>query len=91
MSHEAAFEKLSRTLRLAQEAATLEQSRSLIADAIQRTERLARAVTTAAVKRGRKGGLSTAERGPEYFRKIAAMRKTRAGGRPKKRDESNQS
>lgn len=33
---------------------------------------------------GAKGGKATAKRGPEYFRKIAAMRKTRAGGRPKK-------
>ena len=33
---------------------------------------------------GRRGGIRTAERGPEYFAKIAAMRKTRAGGRPKK-------
>ncbi len=32
---------------------------------------------------GAKGGKKTAERGPEYFAKIAAMRKTRAGGRPK--------
>jgi len=33
---------------------------------------------------GRRGGQKTAERGPEYFRRIAAMRKTRAGGRPHK-------
>ena len=33
---------------------------------------------------GRRGGQKTAERGPDYFRKIAAMRKTRAGGRPRK-------
>jgi len=32
---------------------------------------------------GRTGGLKTAQRGPEYFRKIAAMRKERKGGRPK--------
>jgi hypothetical protein len=32
---------------------------------------------------GQIGGKKTAERGSEYFRKIAAMRKTRAGGRPK--------
>jgi len=31
---------------------------------------------------GKMGGKATAKRGPEYFRKIAAMRKTRAGGRP---------
>ena len=37
-----------------------------------------------AVSLGAKGGQKTAERGPEYFAKIAAMRKTRAGGRPKK-------
>ncbi len=33
---------------------------------------------------GKKGGKVTAKRGAEYFRKIAGMRKTRAGGRPKK-------
>ena len=37
-----------------------------------------------AVALGRKGGKATAERGPDYFRKIAAKRKTFAGGRPKK-------
>lgn len=38
----------------------------------------------AAVVLGAKGGKQTAKRGPEYFSKIAAMRKTRAGGRPRK-------
>jgi hypothetical protein len=38
-----------------------------------------------AVALGGKGGKATAKRGPEYFAKIAAMRKTRAGGRPKQR------
>lgn len=33
---------------------------------------------------GAKGGSKTAERGPEYFAKIAAMRKNRKGGRPRK-------
>lgn len=32
---------------------------------------------------GAKGGKATAKRGPEYFAKIAAMRKTKAGGRPR--------
>lgn len=32
---------------------------------------------------GKKGGLKTAQRGPDYFRRIAGMRKTRAGGRPR--------
>lgn len=33
---------------------------------------------------GSKGGNKTAERGPEYFKQIAAMRTNRKGGRPKK-------
>jgi hypothetical protein len=33
---------------------------------------------------GKMGGKATAKRGSEYFRKIAAMRKTRSGGRPRK-------
>jgi hypothetical protein len=35
---------------------------------------------------GAKGGNSTAKRGSEYFKRIAGMRKTRAGGRPKRTD-----
>jgi molybdenum-dependent DNA-binding transcriptional regulator ModE len=87
MNQEAAFEKLSNCLHQAQEAPTLEQSRTLIVEALQRLERLSKAVLTAAEKRGRKGGTKTAERGPDYFRQIAAMRKTRAGGRPRKQAE----
>ena len=90
MNQEAAFEKLSKCLHQAQEAPTLEQSRTLIAEAIQRVDRLSKAVLTAAEKRGRKGGTKTAERGSNYFRQIAAMRKVRAGGRPKKHPESDQ-
>ena len=37
---------------------------------------------------GRKGGASIAKRGPEYFRQLAAKRKTRAGGRPRKDSQS---
>jgi hypothetical protein len=36
---------------------------------------------------GQIGGNKTAERGSEYFKQIAAMRKTRAGGRPRKHVE----
>jgi hypothetical protein len=39
---------------------------------------------TPAKQLGALGGAKTAERGPEYFKQIAAMRKTNAGGRPKK-------
>lgn len=38
---------------------------------------------------GAKGGKQTAKRGPEYFRQIAAKRKTRAGGRPPKDQKPN--
>jgi hypothetical protein len=41
-------------------------------------------VSLSPAEMGRKGGAKTAQRGPEYFAKIAAMRKTKAGGRPKK-------
>jgi hypothetical protein len=40
--------------------------------------------TPAAAALGKKGGIKTAERGPDYFREIAAKRKTKGGGRPKK-------
>lgn len=30
---------------------------------------------------GKRGGLTTAKRGPEYYARIASMRKTKAGGR----------
>ncbi len=37
-----------------------------------------------AAELGKKGGKTTAKRGPDYYSKISAMRKTRAGGRPPK-------
>src|SRR5436305_1588237 len=37
-----------------------------------------------AVALGAIGGRKTAERGPEYYAKIAGMRKARKGGRPRK-------
>lgn len=42
------------------------------------------AVPTTAVTLGQRGGMKTAERGSEYFKKISGMRTKRAGGRPKK-------
>jgi hypothetical protein len=38
---------------------------------------------------GAKGGKVTAKRGSEYFRQIAAKRKTHAGGRPPKEPNPN--
>jgi hypothetical protein len=37
-----------------------------------------------AAQLGAKGGTKTAERGPDYYARIASMRKTRGGGRPRK-------
>jgi hypothetical protein len=87
VSHEPAFTRLSDELRRALDATTLEDCRTLVTAALARADKLAKAVLTAPVKRGRKGGATTAKRGPEYFRQIAAMRKTRAGGRPRKQIE----
>jgi hypothetical protein len=39
------------------------------------------AVPPAAVTLGQRGGKKTAEKGSEYFSKIAGMRKTKSGGR----------
>jgi hypothetical protein len=39
----------------------------------------------AAVSLGRLGGEATAKRGPDYYRKIAAQRKSFRGGRPSKK------
>ena len=39
----------------------------------------------AAAMLGKRGGIKTAERGPDYFKKIAGMRKKNAGGRPRKK------
>ena len=42
---------------------------------------------SAAKALGRKGGSVTAQRGSDYFRKLAARRKTHGGGRPRKESE----
>ena len=47
------------------------------------------ATVNPAVALGAKGGNKTAKRGPEFFKKIAAMRKNRKGGRPKKIADSS--
>ena len=45
---------------------------------------LSQSKQTAAVSLGRKGGSAIAKRGPDYFRQLAARRKTHGGGRPRK-------
>lgn len=56
----------------------------LLSAAVALADDLLAKPAASAASLGKRGGLKTAERGPEYFRKIAAQRKTRAGGRPKK-------
>jgi hypothetical protein len=58
-----------------------ERARELLGTAVKLADHLLTEKPAAVL--GAKGGKKTAERGPEYFAKIAAMRKTRAGGRPK--------
>ena len=59
-----------------------ERARELLKAALALTHDLL-SIKPAAVL-GAKGGKITAKRGPEYFAKIAGMRKERKGGRPEK-------
>jgi hypothetical protein len=62
--------------------------RELLASAIALTDDLLKqAKTPSAVALGRKGGSVIAKRGSDYFRKLAAKRKTHGGGRPRKQSE----
>jgi hypothetical protein len=56
----------------------------VVRNAMRRIDKVIERLQQEPAKIGRKGGAKTAERGPEYFRQIAAMRKTKSGGRPKK-------
>jgi hypothetical protein len=58
--------------------------RELLSTAMALTDDLIQQAKTPAVALGRKGGTVTAKRGSEYFRKLAAKRKTFGGGRPPK-------
>jgi hypothetical protein len=50
------------------------------------TDDLLNQTTNPAAIMGHKGGSTTAKRGSDYFRELAARRKTRGGGRPRKQD-----
>jgi hypothetical protein len=59
--------------------------RELLKAALALTDDLiSQAKMPAAKALGRKGGSVTAQRGSDYFRKLAARRKTHGGGRPPK-------
>ncbi|PYP87688.1 MAG: hypothetical protein DMG65_16595 [Candidatus Angelobacter sp. Gp1-AA117] len=61
--------------------------RELLASAVFLADHLLE-VSPAAVL-GRKGGNTTAKRGSEYFREIAAKRKHKKGGRPPSKEKAN--
>jgi hypothetical protein len=66
------------------------RSRELLRAALTLTDDLigqSKSKMTPAAILGRKGGSTMAQRGPEYFRQLAAKRKTRSGGRPRKTAE----
>ena len=60
------------------------ECRDIVRKAIHRIELLAKRLSNAPAELGKRGGQKTAERGPEFFARIAGMRKKRAGGRPPK-------
>jgi hypothetical protein len=61
--------------------------RELLTAALALTDDLiSQAKLPAAKALGRKGGSVTAQRGSDYFRKLAARRKTHGGGRPRKQE-----
>ena len=55
----------------------------LLSTALSLTDDLI-ALPPTAVSLGQRGGLKTAERGSEYYSKIAGMRTAKKGGRPKR-------
>jgi hypothetical protein len=62
--------------------------REILRSAVALTDDLLKqAKMPAAAVLGAKGGSQTAKRGSDYFRQLAAKRKTRAGGRPRKEAE----
>jgi hypothetical protein len=62
--------------------------RELLASALALTgDLIKQAKTPSAVALGRKGGSVIAKRGADYFRNLAAKRKTHGGGRPRKQSE----
>ena len=65
--------------------ASADTLRATIACAVDLVDELQRdAKLPAASQLGRRGGTVTAQRGPDYFRELAARRKTHGGGRPRK-------
>jgi hypothetical protein len=68
-----------------------ERAKELLATAVKLADYLLEVNPAAAM--GKKGGKKTAKlmtaKDPDYYKRIAAMRKTRSGGRPRKKSEEN--
>jgi hypothetical protein len=75
-------EAIRNLLLKAKQIDSRDERNPIIEKALRRLDNLAKRIDPA--RFGKKGGMKTAERGPEYFKRIAAMRKTRGGGRPRK-------
>jgi len=65
------------------DSTSYDECREIVRKMIRRIELLTERLSKVPVELGQKGGQQTARRGSEYFRQIAATRKTKAGGRPK--------
>jgi uncharacterized protein involved in exopolysaccharide biosynthesis len=79
------------SLALVPEHSSIASARESLNAALALSKDLARRFSdplkTGAAALGSKGGSKTAERGPDYYAKIAAMRKNRRGGRPRKKTD----
>jgi hypothetical protein len=71
------------SLSRAVESADPQEWPKIVRNTIRRIELVIERLDKAPAQIGKKGGLVTAKRGSDYFRQLAAMRKTKAGGRPK--------
>ncbi len=69
-------------------AQTVEECHAIIADSLPTLDCVAELIASPAVLMGKLGGNATkaanVARDPDYYKRISAMRKTRAGGRPRK-------
>jgi hypothetical protein len=80
--HQAELTKICDSLRQALTAPP-QECRRIITEVLKQAERLSESIASAPAKLGQMGGRETAKRGSEWFRQLAAKRRTRSGGRPK--------
>ena len=77
--------RLTKALNGIEQGTDIELVKLEIASAMAMLDELIRqGKLPSAIELGRIGGTVTAKRGPDYFRELAARRKTHGGGRPRK-------